>query len=76
MLKQAFDFKDESDCLYNILNELSNCDFETKTQFKKWTSNTILSKTFMKTKTVQFRIYFGFTRQKLFHSVYCNFLIQ
>ncbi len=42
MLKQAVDFKNESDCLHDILADLSEADLETKTFFKEWTFNTII----------------------------------
>ena len=42
MLKQAYDFKDESDHLFNVLKKLSNTDFEKKTLFKNWSFNTIV----------------------------------
>ncbi len=42
MLKQAFDFKNECNYLYEILSELSSSDFDSKTLFKDWSFNTIL----------------------------------
>ena len=42
LLKQALDFKDESNYLFNILKNLSNAEFEQETLFKKWSINTIL----------------------------------
>ena len=42
MLKQAFDFKDESDYLHKYFRDLSESDLETKTQFKEWSFNTII----------------------------------
>ena len=42
MLKQAFDFKNESNYLYSILEGLSDSDFKNKTLFKEWSFNTIL----------------------------------
>ena len=42
MLKQALDFKNESDYLYEVLNELSDSDFDKKTKFKDWSFNTII----------------------------------
>ena len=42
MLKQAQDFKNESDCLFNILEALSEAEFERQTLFKDWSFNTIL----------------------------------
>ena len=42
MLQQAFDFKNESDCLYKILDGLPESDLERKTQFKEWSFNTII----------------------------------
>ena len=42
MLKQAIDFKNESDDLYNLLKEFSHTDFQKNTLFKDWTFNTIL----------------------------------
>ena len=41
-MKQAFDFRDESSYLFDILKDLSENDLNTKTQFKKWTFNTII----------------------------------
>mgnify|MGYP001397003188 CR=1 FL=1 len=42
MLKQAFDFKNESAYLFDTLKDLSENDLNTKTQFKEWTFNTII----------------------------------
>ena len=42
MLKQAIDFKSESDYLYNLLLKQTDLDFNKKTQFKEWSFNTII----------------------------------
>ena len=42
MLQQALDFKTESDYLYDILKGLGARDFNTPTQFKNWSINTVL----------------------------------
>ncbi len=42
MLKQAYDFKNESDYLYKILDDLPESDLDTKTLFKEWSFNTII----------------------------------
>ena len=42
MLKQALDFKNESDDLYKILEHLPESDLNTKTLFKEWSFNTII----------------------------------
>ena len=42
MLQQAIDFKNESDCLYSILKDLSDSEFESKTLFKNWSFNDII----------------------------------
>ena len=42
ILKQAVDFKNESDYLFNTLHRLSSADFEKKTLFKNWSINTII----------------------------------
>ncbi len=42
MLKQAIDFKNESDYLFSILKKLSDADFNEKTLFKEWTFNDII----------------------------------
>ena len=42
MLKQALDFKNESDCLFKIMEGLSETEFGTQTLFKNWSFNTIL----------------------------------
>ena len=41
-LQQAFDFKDESDAIYNLLCDLKEDDFEKVTKFKNWTFNNVL----------------------------------
>ena len=41
-LKQALDFKDESNYLFDVLHNLSNTDFEKPTLFKNWNINTII----------------------------------
>ncbi|MEH6824953.1 MAG: TIGR03084 family metal-binding protein [Motiliproteus sp.] len=43
MLQQAYDFRDESDALYQRLVPLKEEVFETQTQFKGWTLNDILA---------------------------------
>lgn len=42
LLQQAFDFKDESDAVYNLLCDLKEDDFEKVTKFKNWTFNNVL----------------------------------
>ena len=42
MLQQAYDFKNESDHLYSILENLPEKDLDTKTQFKQWSFNNII----------------------------------
>ncbi len=42
MLKQAYDFKSESDCLYKILENLPETDLDSKTLFKEWSFNSII----------------------------------
>ena len=41
-LKQAFDFKDESAYLFDVLHRFSDTDLNTKTLFKEWNINTII----------------------------------
>jgi uncharacterized protein (TIGR03084 family) len=43
MLQQAYDFRDESDAIHNLLSSLSEDDFGTVTQFKEWTINDVLA---------------------------------
>jgi len=42
MLQQAIDFREECDALYEILQPLSDADWERKGQFKDWTINEIM----------------------------------
>ena len=42
MLKQASDFRDESEALYRLLSTLRDDDFNAPTQFKEWTANDVL----------------------------------
>ena len=42
MLKQASDFRDESEALYGLLSTLRDDDFNAPTQFKEWTANDVL----------------------------------
>lgn len=42
MLQQAWDFRDESDALYQLLKPLTDADFDRPTQFKDWTINHVL----------------------------------
>ena len=42
MLKQAYDFKDESDNLHKILENLSEDELDEKTLFKNWSFNRII----------------------------------
>jgi hypothetical protein len=41
-LQQAYDFRDESDAIYNVLSTLSDEEFKKETLFKKWTFNDII----------------------------------
>ncbi len=43
MLQQAFDFRDESEALYKLLEPLEEKDFERVTLFKDWTINDVLA---------------------------------
>jgi len=43
MLQQAFDFRDESDALFALLESLNDADWAGKTQFKKWTPKAIVA---------------------------------
>ncbi len=42
-MKQATDFRDESDALYRVLASLSPADYQRPTQFKGWTLNDIVT---------------------------------
>ena len=42
MLKEALDFKAESDGLYALMKDLDDADFAAPTQFKGWTLNNVL----------------------------------
>jgi len=42
MLQQALDFKKESDYLYEVLQHVTSDHFNSPTQFKNWTINTVL----------------------------------
>ncbi len=42
MIREAVDFREESDELYELLKPLGDGDFEKKTQFKDWTINDVL----------------------------------
>jgi len=42
MLQQALDFKTENDYLYDILKTLNVADFASPTQFKNWSTDTVL----------------------------------
>lgn len=42
MLQQAIDFREECDALFDVLEPLSEADFERKTLFKDWTINDVL----------------------------------
>jgi uncharacterized protein (TIGR03084 family) len=42
-MQQAYDFRDESDAIYELLSPLSDADFDQPTQFKDWTFNDILA---------------------------------
>lgn len=43
MFQQPWDFRDESEALYQLLLPLSDADFQRKTQFKNWTGNEIIT---------------------------------
>jgi len=43
MFEQPFDFRDESDALYAVLEPLSDADFERKTQFKNWSIHDVVA---------------------------------
>ena len=43
MLQQAFDFRDESDALFALLETLNDADWADETQFKKWTPKAIVA---------------------------------
>lgn len=43
MLKQALDFRDESEALFALLDRLDETDFAKATQFKRWTINDIVA---------------------------------
>ena len=43
MFQQPFDFRDESESLYQVLATLSDADFERTTQFKSWTVHDVVS---------------------------------
>jgi len=43
MLHQAIDFRDECDALYDILEPLSDEDWQREGQFKRWTINDIMA---------------------------------
>lgn len=43
MLQEAIDFRDESTALFDLLEPLTEQDFDTPTQFKQWTLNDILA---------------------------------
>lgn len=43
MLQQAYDFRDESDALFALLETLSDADWTGETQFKKWTPKAIVA---------------------------------
>lgn len=42
MLQQAFDFREESEALYGVLEPLDEADFSRTTQFKDWTIDDVL----------------------------------
>ncbi len=42
MLQQAIDFREESDSLFNLLENTDEARFDEKTQFKDWTANEVL----------------------------------
>jgi uncharacterized protein (TIGR03084 family) len=42
VMQQATDFLEESEALHTLVSSLSNADFETPTQFKRWTINNII----------------------------------
>ncbi|MGC6475619.1 MAG: TIGR03084 family metal-binding protein [Parvibaculales bacterium] len=42
MLQEAFDFRDESQALYEVMRDLEDSDFDQPTQFKGWTLNHVL----------------------------------
>ena len=41
-LQQAYDFCEESNAVYDLLSNLSDNDFNEKTQFKGWTINNVI----------------------------------
>lgn len=43
MLQQAYDFRDESEALFALLDPLADCDWEKPTQFKEWTINDVVA---------------------------------
>ena len=43
MLQQAIDFRDESDALFALLEQLDDRDWRRKTQFKEWTINDVVA---------------------------------
>jgi uncharacterized protein (TIGR03084 family) len=43
MIQQAIDFRDESEALYELLEPLTDEDFERETLFKKWKINDVLT---------------------------------
>ena len=43
MIQQAFDFRDESDALFALLEPMSDSDWARATQFKRWTLNDIVA---------------------------------
>jgi len=42
MIQQAYDFRDESEELYRLIESISDEDFERNSQFKDWTINDVL----------------------------------
>src|ERR1700677_2195978 len=43
MLQQAFDFRDESDALFGLLETLNEAGWAAETQFKKWTPKAVVT---------------------------------
>lgn len=43
MIEQAIDFREESEALFNVLNELDDAGLQQKTLFKYWTVNDVIT---------------------------------
>jgi uncharacterized protein (TIGR03084 family) len=43
LLQQAIDFRDESDALFTLLENLDESDWARETQFKRWTANDVVA---------------------------------